>query len=896
MTLAKKLSLSVTLLFSLFIIAFIALYFARVAIVKSITQEQLAAYQANISCLDFTIAKDLTLKIKKVCLKTPQSDIELNTVKVKFDLTAKQKIKHIDVTSMSIDANTPLLASFKEQPKESNSLSTAQQLDIALTKLSELQLPFTLNVNEFHYSPFNSEGNIYSGKFSATKTNLQTMLKDQQQNTIISANIFQFQSKQFKAKIMSHLAPLKRFILTHQLPLQTTWIDTLGLTTLEGDFQSDIHYQAGQLTVASQLINLELMSTQGINTSGPFTLSGSFNVQSQITLPKTSLLSASNELTKKAAIIDLEFKKQNSLQLKFSPQHLLDYLKQQSFSNELITLLTDNPFEKIALSPEGKLNYDLNNHKMSLSALTLAATHENKKHQLALNNIKVDIEHYLRHKELQSIPNQSLVNENKSVVNENKNAVYLDFKLESRLFINALKSYTDSAVELALQGTFKQDHLTGKIHFDENSTITSNNITWVKTQKATDKNRFTIKQVTTKIQGDIALPTQEKSSPPAQSNDQINPLPPLSLNLSLNTQAKKLRYANIAEIKTLSLSSDITGSLDDIKLHTSIIADSLLLGELKVSGAVEKPKISLAVNQLPLTDLLALNINLPTEVNLVAGTLSYSVNGQIIDLNNFQDSAFELFLNVSSLSGEVADIWIQELNWQQNFKFLNNELSSIDSTNNPIQDNLTIALIETPTPVSQFSINTQWHYQKEFKISATNLNGDILGGSFAIPKIQWPLQHDHSVDVQLTHIDLAQVLALDKKQGIVVTGDISGQLPILFDGEKYTIEKGELHNVSNGLIQVKDNPAVAKLKANNTQLQLAFDALQNLHYHQLSSDVSMADDGYMLLETVIKGRNPDIDNDVNLNLNLSYDLLGLLESISITKQFEERIIKGLQKN
>jgi hypothetical protein len=77
---------------------------------------------------------------------------------------------------------------------------------------------------------------------------------------------------------------------------------------------------------------------------------------------------------------------------------------------------------------------------------------------------------------------------------------------------------------------------------------------------------------------------------------------------------------------------------------------------------------------------------------------------------------------------------------------------------------------------------------------------------------------------------------------------------------------------------------------------LAFEALQNLHYHQLSSAVSMADDGYMLLETVIKGRNPDIDNDVNLNLNLSYDLLGLLESMSITQRFEESIIKGLQKH
>ena len=889
MTRAKKIYLSVTLIFSLFIIAFMTVYFARVAIVKSISQEQLALYQANISCLDFTIAKDLTLNIKKLCLKTPQADFEFNTVKVKVNLTAEQKIKHVDISSISIDANTALLEAFKEQPKKNTPLSAAQQLDITLTKLAQFRLPFTVNVNEFHYSPFNSESNIYSGKFSATNTNLQLAIKDPLQNTVIRANIFELTNRQFKAEIISDLAALKSFTLSHQLPLQTSWLDTLKLTTFVGSFQSDVDYYAGKLSIVSQLNNLAILSTKGFQASGPFTLNGALNVHSQITLPSTSILSATNELTKKAAIVNLEFKKQNSLQLHFSPEHLLDYLKQESFSNELTSLLTDNSFQQIAVSPEGKLTYDLNNHKVSLSALTLTTENNKQKHKLALNNIKIDMAHFLRHKNLLKSPHQN-------EVDENKNAVYLDFKLNSPLVINALKNYSHSPVELVLQGSFVQDSQKSKIHFDENSTLTGNNIIGFTAEKTTDEKRLAIKQVTTKVQGDIELPTQVKNSTDVKSSKPTPLKAPISLNLNLNTTAKKIRYANIAEIKTLSLSSGITGSFDDIKLQTSIIADSLLLGELKVSGAAEKPKISLAVNKLPLTDLLALNIKLPTEINLVAGTLSYSVNGQIIDLNNVQDSTFELSVHVSSLSGEVADIWVQELNWQQSFKLLNNELSSIDGTNKPTQDNLTIALIETPTPVSQFSINTRWHYQKDFKISATNLKGDILGGSFAIPKIQWPLQHDHSVDVQLTHIDLAQVLALDKKQGIVVTGDISGQLPILYDGEKYKIEKGELHNVSNGLIQVKDNPAVARLKANNTQLQLAFDALQNLHYHQLSSDVSMADDGYMLLETVIKGRNPDIDNDVNLNLNLSYDLLGLLESISITKQFEERILKGLQKN
>jgi hypothetical protein len=56
----------------------------------------------------------------------------------------------------------------------------------------------------------------------------------------------------------------------------------------------------------------------------------------------------------------------------------------------------------------------------------------------------------------------------------------------------------------------------------------------------------------------------------------------------------------------------------------------------------------------------------------------------------------------------------------------------------------------------------------------------------------------------------------------------------------------------------------------------------------------MADDGYMLLLTTIKGQNPDLQNEVNFNLNLSYDLLGLFESLTITEQFENQVINGLQ--
>ena len=311
-----------------------------------------------------------------------------------------------------------------------------------------------------------------------------------------------------------------------------------------------------------------------------------------------------------------------------------------------------------------------------------------------------------------------------------------------------------------------------------------------------------------------------------------------------------------------------------------------------IAGPTLAPKVQLAAQKLQLTDLLSLNIQLPAKIDLIDGLLDYSVSGQLTNLTDIKNTPLDVSVAITSASGDVEGIWLQELNWQQNFTFLAGKITTTPTT----EENLTLELIETPTPISKISISTNWTFDKSFKFSANKLKADILGGSFSVPSLQWPFEHGHSVNVQLKSIDLEQVLALDKKQGIVVTGNISGELPVTFDGEKYIIDGGELHNISNGLIQVIDNPAVAELKANNSQLQLAFDALQNLHYHQLSSAVSMADDGYMQLDTVIKGRNPDIDNDVNLNLNLSYDLLGLLESLSITQRFEESIIKGLQKN
>tara|TARA_R110000744_G_scaffold141484_1_gene252898 strand:- start:4744 stop:7554 length:2811 start_codon:yes stop_codon:yes gene_type:complete len=936
MTFAKKSLLTVAILLSTILIAIFWLYLARVALVKDISEEQLALYQAKISCLDFNITFDLKIEVSRLCLQTPQADINIEAMTITLDLSDKQKVKRIYITTAIVKGTADPFTEFNTSPQDSKDGTLAQQLDHYLTQLSQVNLPFNMNVADVRYSPFSLESSkkitannatkttSYSGQFSVVQNTVAFSLNDLQGTSFLTAN---FSAKkptehQLSAEFSGQLKPLKRFLFTHKLPLSPAILEILETLAASGNFQSVVNYQAGQLTLASQLKDLLIETTKSIEGSGPFTLTGALNLHSQVNLAPDEK-SADNQAINS---IDLEFQKDNILQLQFSHQYLIDYLSQNAISADIIKLLTDNPVDQLTFSPKGQLTYNLNNQKISLSALSLKAKSDLLVHQLDLNNIALDLSHYLSSdltidenhlptlikSTITDSRNTEIINAESTHQNENnvsttllelktvkvnaqnipEQLAELDFQLDSSLKLSAMNNFTHYPIEIKLQGSISQNHEKTTISFFENSSLANNSIAILSKQKTTDKQLLSIKNFTTRIQGNVEIQSRMQ----VQNKAQIKEKQSINLNLNLNSQAQKLRAGKVIEIKTLAINTDVTGNLDDIKLNATATADNLLLGNLAISGAIDKPHFALTANSLQLTELLSLNIKLPKKVDLVDGKLSYSIKGQVTDLKNIQNTPLALSVAITSLSGEIDDIWIQELNWQQNFQFSNNEFSTLNYATENSSANLTVALIDTPTPITKFSINTRWRYQKDFTFSATKLKGNILGGSFAIPKIQWPLDQDHSVDVQLTRIDLEQVLALDKKQGIVVTGDISGQLPIRYDGEKYTMEKGELHNVSNGLIQVINNPAVDKLKASNTQLKLAFDALQNLHYHQLSSDVSMADDGYMLLQTVIKGRNPDIDNDVNLNLNLSYDLLGLLESMSITEQFEERIIKGLQKH
>lgn len=863
----------------------------------------------------------MAIIVDKLCLQSPKADIDIVDMAVQWQYFPQSKVTNVDVKRVNIKGTEHLFSNINHNSvgneqgnrygneHSNNKYNLGQLLSVTLQpylkQIEQFQLPTEISVTEISYLPFtvkntskmsdlSEQKKPYIASLSAVDNRFYFSLKNTNEIEFIKAKLSKNKGENkskagFSITLSSKLNLLKTFINAHQLPITAEQQYTVNTSDISGRIDTIIEYQADSLSMQNQITDLVITSDNGVEKSGSFKLMAALNVDSR--LPLIANQTVSNTQSKKSnknnQEIALTFVGKNAISLAYSQPHFIAMLEQNEISPAIITLIADNPLVKVTLTAKDKATLTLDNQQLNLSGIAISARGDKRDHHAKLEHITLDFANNTEgHTE--NKPNSSPVNNDKlgnQAADKIASKLTIEsFVIDSQLTLSNIAKFTTMPVALHLEGSLQKTAKQTNISLSDNSSIMVKNLVLAKQQSSSTA-------VTGATKSKVLLKLQALSVK-VEGNVQLMADNVFNVNLKAHSKASHVNIPKTLQIDSFDLFSDIKGSLDDIHINATASADGVNLGSISIIGPLLSPKVQIAANKVQLTDLLSLNIQLPTKIELIDGRLDYSISGQLADLNNIDKSPFSVSVALTSVSGEVDGIWLQELNWQQNFTLLAGKITTLPNAT----ENLTVALIEMSPPISKLSVNTHWTFNKSFKLSATQLKADVLGGSFSVPKIVWPFEQSHSVNVQLNSIDLEQVLALDKKQGIVVTGNISGQLPITFDGEKYIMEKGELYNITDGLIQVMDNPAVAELKENNTQLQLVFEALQNLHYHQLSSAVSMTEDGYMLLDTIIKGRNPNINNDVNLNLNLSYDLLGLLESMSITQRFEESIIKGLQKN
>lgn len=793
--------------------------------------------ETKINCLDFNVDRQLNIAVSKLCLTTPIAELTLSNAQVHWQFSSTSPIKVINVKQLDIYGTKTILT-----PPKNDESSTPFGMEpwlAHLDQLANIDIPFQLTVEQFTYQPYTpqkpAKKHNYIGDLQLKNNNLMVNFMSNAKTNILAATLTTKQ-KELSGHIEINLPEIMGFVAAHPLDLPST-IQAFNIN--QGILKSKFSWQHQTLTLQPSLAKFACHCTL-TTPHNKITTDILADLQWQTIITKT----------------DIQHTWQEGSQITFAYEKpaFIELLQAQNTSQELITLLSHNLQQQINITPVRDMHFDMVQQQLYIAELNIEIPNETQVNTLSFTDL------YLQ-------PSES--NEDVPV------SLQAKYQLNSQLIVPMLNTFTTQPITLNAIGSFEKSIETFTINIDQSATTASNIMISHDDEASKSETKIKAAEISNELSGRIDLSVQTKPT----------------FNFTINTNMRSLYANNIAKVNNLTLASTLNGKLNNFTFTSQINTDNLLLAQVAMTGSTHKTNFTLQASQLAMTDLLNLKITLPVEVELIDGALNYDISGSITDFA-IPSLVANIHLSLSDLTGEIDGTWLQGVNWEQILRFSNSELMTPTSNKNIFS----VDLIETPSPISSLTAHTNISYQAdELHTDITDIEANILGGSFKIAKVIWPMPTLYSANIQLTDIDLEQVLALDKKQGIVVTGRVSGELPLTLNNEKLIMAEGRLENSTPGLIQVMNNPAVEELKAQNSQLKLAFDALQNLHYHQLSSEVSMIDDGYMLLETVIKGKNPDLDNDVNLNLNLSYDLLGLLESLSITERFEKSIVESLNK-
>jgi len=172
---------------------------------------------------------------------------------------------------------------------------------------------------------------------------------------------------------------------------------------------------------------------------------------------------------------------------------------------------------------------------------------------------------------------------------------------------------------------------------------------------------------------------------------------------------------------------------------------------------------------------------------------------------------------------------------------------------------------------------------------------DLLGGQIRAAPFSWkPKQDQFTTVVDIDRIEVRQLLALEQQPGLSGSGIISGHLPVNWQAGQVTITDGELSSQPpGGQIQFTPTESVNAIARSNQGLSMALDALGNFQYDELTIGVTYLADGTALLDTRLKGRNPDWNSGrpVNLGVNVEENLPQLIRTLQITDQLTDSLKK-----
>jgi hypothetical protein len=332
--------------------------------------------------------------------------------------------------------------------------------------------------------------------------------------------------------------------------------------------------------------------------------------------------------------------------------------------------------------------------------------------------------------------------------------------------------------------------------------------------------------------------------------------------------------------------NDLLVALNTVGLHTDgkILADYNLasdIGRVSVTGA------SLSFDTRKLSSRVS---PWNADWDVTAGIFSVDLQINWRQSNSGWQLDGHSSLRMANLAGAYTDTAFAGLstNFEAGFE------TTRGITVSPAQ--IRIDLLEIGLPIED--ITADYTLKPDaLSVDVENLRMHAFGGVVTADPFTYELESErNTLLLRVESIDLTELLSLKEFESIQLTGRIAAELPVIIEGNKVSILDGKLTGETPGGV-IRYQPDAVPDSTGTSAIGIVTDALSNFEYDSLTSTVGYSKDGDLVLQMQIKGRNPDLDSNrpVVLNLGVENNIPQMLKSLQAARAVEDILEKRVNK-
>jgi len=260
----------------------------------------------------------------------------------------------------------------------------------------------------------------------------------------------------------------------------------------------------------------------------------------------------------------------------------------------------------------------------------------------------------------------------------------------------------------------------------------------------------------------------------------------------------------------------------------------------------------------------------PVDVSPLYGALledaegSFEILGKLGYENGRPTSDITLFLQ--GLSGRNGDVELADLNGEIT-------LSELAPWTTPPSQTLTAEMLDIGVPLTDVELSLSLPGDDSLYLELGTAG--FAGGSVAVgPSVLRLGPGQNRMELDVTGVDLARLLAYAEIPDLEVDARLSGSLPLIISDDDFAIVNGHLESQAAGTLRYVPTGTDVPLDLGEENVGLVLDALSNFHFSRIAMDVNKPLDGATDLTLHVAGANPDLYDGypIELNVNVTGDL------------------------